>query len=72
MRKISIELNINEAMAVKNFKHTPGCLEHNLFWTGLLVKHNVLPLIINLDTIKIDGDIAEVEYHPKNKSDLIS
>ncbi len=71
MKKITIELKPNELMAIEHLKLAVGYLEHSYFWAGLLVHHNVLPLYIDLDNIKIEGNIAEIHYEPKNKSDLV-
>lgn len=71
MKKISIQLTLNEGMAIGNLKYTKGYLEYNYFWIGLLVKHRILPLSIDLDNINIKDGIADISYYPMNKSDLI-
>lgn len=71
MKKISITLTLNERMAVNKLKYTKGYLEYNYFWIGLLVKHRILPLSVDFDSITIKDGIADISYYPMNKSDLI-
>ena len=68
MKKVIIELNINEQMAIKNNNYglLNGYLESNYFWIGLMVNHGYLPNIIDIDNIIIVDNKAEICYTPRD------
>jgi hypothetical protein len=84
MRKITIELSLIEATTMRQLhdlpiRHTFRAMYDQIFqyfWLGVLVKHNVLALEVrSAESISDETDmtpIIEINYLPKNKSDLVS